>query len=125
MLQAIFLILLLQLAGEIIQQFFQLTVPGPVIGLVMLLCMLLVHRRLSGKMRGFEQQLITTSESLLRHLSLLFVPIGVGVVMHLQLLERQLLEVVAVIVFGTLSTLVFSAVLFQLLMKNQRDETGK
>ncbi|MGC6411616.1 MAG: hypothetical protein ACON4F_02160 [Candidatus Puniceispirillaceae bacterium] len=44
-------------------------------------------------------------------------PIGAGVVMHLQLLERQLLEVMAVIVFGTLLTLVFSALLFQLLMK--------
>jgi len=122
MLHAIFLILLLQLAGETVQKYFELAVPGPVIGLIMLLGFLLSQRRVSGPMAVFRQNLITTSEALLGHLSLLFVPIGVGVVMHLQLLESQLVKVLGVIVIGTLSTLVFTALLFQAFTSRGRDE---
>ncbi|XDZ64974.1 CidA/LrgA family protein [Alphaproteobacteria bacterium LSUCC0684] len=122
MLHAIFLILLLQLAGEAIQKYFELAVPGPVIGLVMLLGLLLFQRKASGPIAVFRQDLITTSGTLLGHLSLLFVPIGVGVVMHLQLLESQLVRVLGVIVLGTLATLVFTAFLFQALTRRDADE---
>lgn len=122
MLHAIFLILLLQLAGEAVQKYFELAVPGPVIGLIMLLGLLLSHLKASGPILTFRQQLITTSETLLGHLSLLFVPIGVGVVMHLQLLESQLVKVLGVIVIGTLSTLVFTAILFNALISREADE---
>lgn len=122
MLHAIFLILLLQLAGEAVQKYFELAVPGPVIGLIMLLGLLLSHLKASGPILTFRQQLITTSETLLGHLSLLFVPIGVGVVMHLQLLESQLVKVLGVIVIGTLSTLVITAILFNALTSREADE---
>ena len=122
MLHAIFLILLLQLAGEAVQKYFELAVPGPVIGLIMLLGLLLSHLNASGQILTFRQQLITTSEILLGHLSLLFVPIGVGVVMHLQLLESQLVKVLGVIVIGTLSTLVITAILFNALTSREADE---
>lgn len=122
MLQAIFLILLLQLIGEAIQKFFQLAVPGPVIGLIMLLCFLLSHRTASGRMHAFRTRLVTTSETLLGHLSLLFVPIGVGVIMHLQLLESQLVRVLGVIIVGTLSTLIFTAFLFQRFRRREGNE---
>lgn len=122
MLHAIFLILVLQLAGEAVQKYFALAVPGPVIGLIMLLGLLLIQHRASGRIVAFRQHLITTSESLLGHLSLLFVPIGVGVVMHLQLLESQLVKVLGVIVLGTLLTLVFTAFLFTVLTSRGADE---
>ena len=123
MLRAIFLILLLQLAGEAVQQFFQLAVPGPVIGLIMLLLgLLLLQRRTSHPVAHFREQLVTTAEGLLAHLSLLFVPIGVGVIMHLQLLESQLVKVLGVIVIGTLATLVFTAFLFQALRRGRGHE---
>lgn len=118
MLHTIFLILLLQLGGEILQKYFNLTVPGPVIGLMLLLGLLLISRRkTSGWVPKFRQQMVDSAETLLTYLSLLFVPIGVGVIMHLQLLDGQLLAVLSVIIVGTIATLIFTAFLFQILRR--------
>lgn len=117
MLHAIFLILLLQLVGEFLQKYFVLAVPGPVLGLLILLGLLLAQRSPTGMALDFRQRLITTATSLLEHLSLLFVPIGVGVVMHLQLLESQLVKVLSVVIFGTMATLIFTSFLFQVLTR--------
>ena len=123
MLHAIFLILLLQLVGEGLQKYFGLTVPGPVIGLILLLGLLLVSRRMTGGwIPEFRQQMVDSAETLLSYLSLLFVPIGVGVIMHLQLLEGQLIAVLSVIVMGTMMTLIFTAFLFRLLRRKQDHE---
>ena len=96
MLRAIFLIFVLQLAGEFLQKYFELTVPGPVIGLLLMLGLLLFLRPSADSGSGFGQQVMSTANTLLHHLSLLFVPIGVGVVMHLQLLESQFAKVLGV-----------------------------
>ena len=118
MLHTIFLILLLQLGGEILQKYFSLTVPGPVIGLMLLLGLLLISRqKTSGWVPKFRQQMVDSAETLLTYLSLLFVPIGVGVIMHLQLLDGQLLAVLSVIIVGTIATLIFTAFLFQILRR--------
>jgi holin-like protein len=122
MLHAIFLIFVLQLIGEFLQKYFELTVPGPVIGLLLMLGLLLFLKPSHGSDSGFGQQVMSTANTLLQHLSLLFVPIGVGVVMHLQLLESQLAKVLGVIVIGTLLTLIFTALLFQWLRKRGADE---
>ena len=123
MLHAIFLILLLQLVGEILQKYFGFTVPGPVIGLILLLGLLLVSRRMTSSwVPEFRRQMVDSAETLLSYLSLLFVPIGVGVIMHLQLLEGQLLAVLGVIIIGTVMTLIFTAVLFRLLRRKHDHE---
>ena len=122
MLHAIFLIFVLQLIGEFLQKYFELTVPGPVIGLLLMLGLLLFLKPSHGSDSGFGQRVMSTANTLLQHLSLLFVPIGVGVVMHLQLLESQLAKVLGVIVIGTLLTLIFTALLFQWLRKRGADE---
>ena len=122
MLKAAFLILLLQLIGEILQKYFALNIPGPVIGLLLLLGLLLLHNPKYKLLDNLHHQIIQTSESLLGYLSLLFVPIGVGVVMHLKLVEGQLLGALAVIVFGTLATMMFTAVLFRIFNGKNTDE---
>ena len=110
MLESIFFILLFQLVGEMVQKYFALTIPGPVIGLVLLLTTLLLLGRNSSSFKvKLEKGLTTTSEYLLGHLPLLFVPIGVGVVMHISFLEEQLLSVLLVIFVGTVLTVGFSA----------------
>jgi len=123
MLAGIFVILLFQLIGEVLQQYFQLVVPGPVIGLALLLLCLLVTRAVTGRgIFKIKNHVITAAEGLLSHLSLLFVPIGVGVIMHLQLLESQLLKVVVVILAGTLATMLFTAFVFARLVRGDHDE---
>ncbi|MCE2517433.1 MAG: CidA/LrgA family protein [Alphaproteobacteria bacterium] len=126
MLGGVFIILLLQLVGEAVQKYFDLTIPGPVIGLLLLLGLLLILRRLPRRPRALDamrDDVIATSGHLLNHLSLLFVPIGVGVILHLPLLEDQLLAVFAVIILGTIATLVVTGVIFARLI-SRRDLNG-
>jgi holin-like protein len=114
MLQSIFAIFLFQLVGEMVQKYFVLTVPGPVIGLVLLLLAMLVSDRIGNNPAAqLKQNLAVTAETLLGHLPLLFVPIGVGVVMHITLLEDQLVAVLGVIFIGTVLTVGFSALLME------------
>jgi holin-like protein len=113
MLAGIFTIFLFQLVGEAIQKYFALAIPGPVIGLVLMLITLLASKhRTYRPVAGLRENLIAVAETLLGHLSLLFVPIGVGVILHLHLLETQLLRVLGVIIFGTIATMIFTAVIF-------------
>ena len=114
MLQSIFAIFLFQLVGEMVQKYFTLTVPGPVIGLVLLLLAMLASDRIGNKPAAqLKQNLALTAETLLGHLPLLFVPIGVGVVMHITLLEGQLAAVLGVVFIGTVLTVGFSALLME------------
>ena len=123
MLHTIFVILLLQLVGEILQKYFGLAVPGPVLGLIMLLGLLLGSQRMTiGWIPEFRQRMVHSAETLLSYLSLLFVPIGVGVIMHLQLLEGQLIAVLGVIVIGTIMTLIVTALIFRLLRQGNDHE---
>ena len=123
MLQSIFAIFLFQLVGEMVQKYFELTVPGPVIGLVLLLLAMLVSDRVGNKpVALLKQNLTVTAETLLGHLPLLFVPIGVGVVMHITLLEDQLAAVLGVVFIGTVLTVGFSALLMEKLQGNGGDD---
>ena len=123
MLSAIFTILIFQLAGEVIQKGFELPLPGPVLGLILLLFSLVFTKKsINPNLVELRARLITTSEKLLSYLSLLFVPIGVGVIMHLQLLEGQLLKIVFVIGLGTIMTMVFTAFIFSVFSKISSDE---
>ena len=113
MLGAIFLIFLFQLIGEATQKYFALPVPGPVIGLVLMLACLLWSKRIDDPVvAGLRSKLVNTSQQLIGYLSLLFVPIGVGVIMHLKLLETQLAQIIGVVTIGTITTIVLTAFIF-------------
>ena len=118
MLNSIFLILFFQLVGEFIQKFLEISIPGPVIGLLLLLTTLLLSKKSYYKIPvKFEINLINSAESLLNYLPLLFIPVGVGVVMHLSLLEDNLVPVMLVIIIGTLLTLAVTAFVMERLLK--------
>ena len=122
MLAGIFTIFMFQLVGETIQKYFGLSIPGPVIGLVLMLIALLASKhRTHRPIAGLRDNLITVAETLLGHLSLLFVPIGVGVILHLHLLETQLLRVLGVIIFGTIATMIFTAFIFSAFGSTEND----
>ena len=123
MLTAIFTILVLQLIGEVLQKYFDLAIPGPVIGLMlMLLTLMMMNSKKLNILSPLRTEIINTSEKLLGYLSLLFVPIGVGVVMHLQLLEMQLLRILVVIILGTMSTMIFTSLIFSRISGKKFDD---
>ena len=117
MLNSIFTIFLFQLAGEFVQKFFELSIPGPVIGLILLLSVLLLKNKYNRSPSTFERELVSSCESLLNYLPLLFIPVGVGVVMHLTLLEENLISVITIIILGTLLTLGISGFIMERLLK--------
>lgn len=91
------ILLLCQLAGEVITRLLALPVPGPVVGMVILFCGLLIRRET-------PTDLNVVTGGLLQHLSLLFVPAGVGVMLHARLLAAHWLALaVALIVSATLT----------------------
>ncbi|MCP1199824.1 CidA/LrgA family protein [Notoacmeibacter sp. MSK16QG-6] len=98
MLHALTIILLCQLAGEILVAFTGLPFPGPVIGMILLLGIFLVR----GSMNA---QIERVGGALLSHLSLLFVPAGVGVVTHLAALQADALPLGMALVVPTLLTI--------------------
>lgn len=86
-------LLLLQAAGEAIVHAARLPVPGPVVGMGLLL--------LALGWAPLREAVGAAAELLLAHLSLLFVPVGVGVITHLDLVTRHGLALMAVIVLST------------------------
>ncbi len=102
MLHAIGALLGFQLIGEAINQGLGLPIPGPVMGMALLLAVMAMIPRLAQRLRD-------TASALLQHLSLLFVPAGVGVMLHAQRVADEWLAIGAALVLGTFITLVVTA----------------
>jgi holin-like protein len=85
------LLLACQLAGEVFARVTGLPVPGPILGLVLLFVGLMLRRRPAPRLEE-------SADGFLAHLSLLFVPAGVGVVQYLPLLASEWLAVSAAVV---------------------------
>jgi holin-like protein len=112
------LLLIYQLMGEGISLFFSLSVPGPVIGMLLLFLSLLVFYKI--KKNNIEKHpqddaLSTSASAILSHLSLLFIPAGVGLIVHIDRLENQWLPIIAAIVLGSIITMVVTAGVMMLL----------
>jgi holin-like protein len=102
MLKSVTMLLIFQLIGEVAVRALTLPIPGPVIGMFLLYGMLSV--------RGSAPESLTrTANGLLSHLSLLYVPAGVGVMVHLALIKREWLAVLLTLVVSTALTLVITA----------------
>jgi holin-like protein len=114
MVRALTVLLLCQLVGTIIQEGTGLPVPGPVLGMVMLLGYLLW----AG---GPSPHLRETAQGLLKYLGLLFVPAGVGVVAELQEIRDNALAIVVAIVVSTLLGLVVTGVLMNWFLRGKAD----
>ena len=76
MLTAFTALLVCQLTGEVVVRTLELPIPGPVAGMALLFTALVIHGRV-------PDALDRVGSTLLAHLSLLFVPAGVGVITHL------------------------------------------
>lgn len=104
------LLLVCQLAGEIISVATGLPIPGPVIGMALLFFGLALHGTV-------PEGLQATAGGLLRHLALLFVPAGVGIMAHLSLLADEGWPILAAVLGSTVITIAVTAGLVQLLSK--------
>ena len=113
MLESLAVLLLCQLLGELFVLYFELPIPGPVIGMIILFLGLMLRGNI-------PDQLSTTANGLLEQLSLLFVPAGVGVLTHLTLLGEHWLPLSTSLIVSTLLTLAITGLLMQHLAKEQK-----
>lgn len=102
-------LLLCQTAGELLARWWQLPLPGPVVGMVLLLGALHWQR--------VQAPVGAVAEGLLAHLSLLFVPVGVGVMTHLALVSQYGLRMLVAIVVSTWIGLAVTALALRLLLR--------
>lgn len=114
------MILLCQLAGEAIARGTGVAIPGPVIGLVLCVLLLFAANRLGHRAPAqfrdgtFEQ----TGRGLLSHLSLLFIPAGVGVVQRLDVLAGNALPIAAALILSTVLSLAVTACVFSFVARH-------
>ena len=90
-------LLAFQSVGELLSRGLHLPFPGPVIGMVLLLVAL--------RWPVVRAPVSSCADFLLAHLSLLFVPVGVGVMTHLSLVSQYGFRMLAVVVVSTLAGL--------------------
>lgn len=119
MLAALTALLVCQLLGEALVRLVDLPVPGPVLGLVLLLVLLALRR-------SVPKDLETTAGGLLKHLSLLFVPAGVGVLQHLARIQAEWLAIAVALLVSSAATIVVTAVAMRGMIRLMKldDEPG-
>ena len=107
-------LLVFQCAGEGVVRLAGLPVPGPVAGMALLFAALLLR----GKA---PNALAAAAGGLGQHLSLLFVPAGVGVMMYVGQVASEWLPIAAALLVSTVLAIAATALTFARLVRRQRN----
>ena len=102
LINALTILLVFQLMGEISVRYFSLPIPGPVLGMLMLFLTLLLRNRV-------HDSLESTASGLLEHLSLLFIPAGVGIMVHVDRIASDWFAIAVALIVSTVITFIGSA----------------
>lgn len=119
MLVSLGLLLLYQLMGEVIARAFDAPVPGPVIGMALMLFLLLLREKWAPVLprEVGDGTLEKTSTGLLSHLSLMFIPAGVGVVQRLDLVVQHGLALFVALFLSTTLALLAGVTAFRFIAR--------
>lgn len=112
MLNYLTLIFFCQLVGEAFVASTGLPVPGPVLGMVLLFAGLSIRG-------SIPKELDTVSGALLSNLSLLFVPAGTGIMVHLSLLAGDGIAVSVALLISTTATIAVTGLMMQALTRKK------
>jgi holin-like protein len=112
MLAALATLLVFQCLGEGVSYLFGLPVPGPVVGMLLLLGHLALRPQSVSALEP-------TALEILRHLSLLFVPAGVGIMVSASALSGDLVAVIVSIVLSTTLAIAVTAVVMRAMLRRQ------
>ena len=113
-LRGLAVLLVLQAIGEALAHSLTLPIPGPVVGMILLIAALGIPQ--------LRAPVKAAAEVLLGHLSLLFIPIGVGVITHLDLVAQYGVRLLVVIVVSTWLGMGVTALLLNVLVRGQPSE---
>ncbi|MBU3031538.1 CidA/LrgA family protein [Paracoccus marinaquae] len=104
------IILGFQLVGEVASRALALPLPGPVVGLILLVGSCLLRPALADRIRP-------ATMGLLQHLSLFFVPAGVGIVAHWELLRTHGMGLALAVMGSTVLAIAAGALAFTLVAR--------
>jgi len=107
-------LLVFQCAGEALVRLAGMPIPGPVAGMALLFAALLLRGKAPGA-------LAAAAGGLGQHLSLLFVPAGVGVMMYVGQVAAEWLPILVALVVSTVLAIAATALTFAWLVRRQRD----
>ena len=108
-------ILLFQSLGELVSKFLLPTLPGPVIGLVLLVLWLVLRK-------GINSELAMVADGFSQYLGLLFVPAAVGVVLFLPQLKANAVAIISALIGSVILTIASSAFVARFLSKEESHE---
>ena len=105
-------LLIFQCAGEALVRMAGWPVPGPVAGMALLFAVLLLRK-------NAPNGLTVAASGLSVHLSMLFVPAGVGVMMYVGQVADEWLPILATLVVSTVLAIAATAITFTWLVQRQ------
>ena len=108
-------ILLFQSLGELVSKFVLPTLPGPVIGLVLLVLWLVLRK-------GINSDLAMVADGFSQYLGLLFVPTAVGVVLFLPQLKANAVAIICALLGSVVLTIASTAIVARFLSKKATHE---
>jgi holin-like protein len=108
MIQGLVQLFIFQALGELLSRFALPFIPGPVLGLVLLLVFLTLRGHVPAAMD-------LVGSSILQHLGLLFIPASVGVVLYLPVLRANAWAISAALLVSVVATVAVTALVLKLL----------
>lgn len=118
MIDGLLILLLFQFLGEVLIHFTGLPLPASVVGMVLLLLALMLNT-------PFTDRVEEASAMLIRNISLLIFPLGVGIVLQWQRYQDYALALAVSVVLGTVIALVLVTLLLKLLLRERQAPGGK
>lgn len=115
LMNGLLILLLCQCIGEALKAYFQLSLPGPVLGMLILFCGLLVVKQVPDSVGRSSQLLIA-------QLGLMFLPASVGLFFLGDSFDDQWLAIIAAVVIGSILSLLFNSLVMRWLVNRQQQE---
>jgi len=110
MIQGLVQLFIFQALGELVSKFVLPFIPGPVVGLVLLLVFLMLRRRV-------PKDIDLVGSNILQHLGLLFIPASVGVVLYWPLLQANAWSISAALLVSVVVTVGVTAGILKVLSR--------
>jgi len=106
------IILISLLTGNFLSSYFDLPIPGNIIGMTLLLLALVFGVVKVGTIKS-------VCEFLLQNMALFFVPIGVGMIAHFNLIGREFIPITASMVASTFIVMAVTGLTAQRMLKGR------
>ncbi len=117
MIKGLVQLLLFQGLGEVISKLLGLPIPGPVVGLMLLLMTLLIRNKV-------DPDLDVVATGFTQNLGLLFIPAAVGVVMFIPQLAAYGLVIALILIISVGLSVAASAITLKLFTSNRDDNAA-